>query len=217
MKTIEVKLYQFLELSEQAKQKAINSLSDINDCEFIYYDAEQTVKAFCNAFSVDTGRNSWLECNTSKIEDCILELTGLRLRKYILNNFSSTLFAKKYLKSGDVTEIKKPLHRMRETNEIKRGQNKCKFYYSYYSNIQKQAQNCNLTGVCYDEDMLKPLYDFLKLRKFDNTNLEDLFNSCFDSLRISIEKEAEYYQTEEAIIETIEANDYYFTEEGKLY
>jgi len=46
MKTIEVKIYSFDELSEEAQKKAINSHSDINVnsdwWESVYYDAKQT-------------------------------------------------------------------------------------------------------------------------------------------------------------------------------
>jgi hypothetical protein len=77
--------------------------------------------------------------------------------------------------------------------------------------------SCNLTGMCYDDDMMQPIYDFLELRTFDNTNFEDLLNSCFDAMRETLEKEEEYMYTDEYISEEILANEYEYTESGKLF
>jgi len=217
MKTIEIQIYKFDELSESAKQNAINEYRKNDSYDFIYSDAENTVKAFCNAFNVKTSYRSWLDCNTSNIEDDILNLTGLRLRKYLINNFGSTLYKRKYLKIGKVTEAKKPFHPMRKNNEIKHGLNKGKFYTSYYSNFSNLGNDCNLTGMCYDCDIMQPIYDFLELRSFDNTNFEDILNDCFDAMRKTIDNEIDYRYTEEFIIEEIKANDYDFTVDGQIY
>ena len=95
--------------------------------------------------------------------------------------------------------------------------NKGKVSVSYYSNIQKESKNCNLTGMCYDDDMLKPIYDFLELRNFDTTNFEDLLNSCFDAMRKTLKDEEEYMYTDEYISEEIISNDYEFTENGNIF
>ena len=69
MKTIEVKLYQFSELSEESKQKAIESLWDINvDYEwwqFIYEDADN-IGVRITGF--DIGRSSF--CQIEPQLDC---------------------------------------------------------------------------------------------------------------------------------------------------
>jgi len=44
-----------------------------------------------------------------------------------------------------------------------------------------------------------------------------LLNDCFDELKKSIENEINYRNTDEAIIEEIEANDYEFTENGNIF
>jgi len=218
MRTIRTKIYQFDELNDGAKQKAINKYRENDNYDFIYSDAENTVKAFCDAFNVKTGSHSWLDCNTSKIDDAILELTGLRLRKYLLNNFGATLYKRKYLKNGQLSDAKKPFHRMMKQTEITNNcPNKGKFSISYYSNIFVEANNCNLTGMCYDCDMMQPIYDFLELRIFDSTNFDDLLNSCFDAMRETIENEIDYRNTDEAVIEEIEANNYEFTENGNIF
>jgi hypothetical protein len=218
MRTIRTRIYKFEELNKEAQEIAIENYRNNNlTFDFIYSDAESTVNAFCDAFGVKSGSMSWLDCNTSNIDDDILQLTGLRLRKYILNNFGDTLYKRKYLKIGSNSKTLKPFHRMRKQTEIKNGSNKGLFYSVYYSNICKVAKNCNLTGMCYDDDMMEPIYDFLELRTFGSTNFEYLLKECFDAMRSTLQKEEDYMYTDEYISEEIEANDYEFTEEGKIF
>lgn len=218
MRTIRTKIYKFQELNKEAQQIAIERYRNNNlDFSFIYDDAEKTVLAFNNAFNLSTGRNSWLEF-TENYEDYILNLTGLRLRKYLLNNFNDTLFKRKYLKHGELLDSFKPYHRMKKQTEITNNcPNKGKISVSYYSNIFVDANNCNLTGMCYDCNMMQPIYDFLELRTFDSTNFEDLLNSCFDTMRKTLQKEEEYMYSDEYITEEIEANEYEFLENGKQF
>lgn len=218
MRTIRTKIYSFNELTAEGQAAAIeNYRNNILSFDFIYSDAENTVTAFCEAFNVKTGSRSWLDINTDHIEDSILELSGLRLRKYLLNNFGPTLYKRKYLKHGQLSDNYKKWHRMIKQNEIKTGPNKGKISTSYYSNIFFETNNCNLTGMCYDCDIMQPLYDFLELRSFDSTNFEDLLKSCFDSMRKTLKDEEEYMQTDEYIIEEILSNDYEFLSNGTQY
>lgn len=226
MKTIEIKLYKFSELSEESKEKAISDYRQSSqfDHQFIYDEAYQTVKKFHEVFGTSEGYNSWLDVRTSHIDDCILELKGLRLRTYILNNFGDGIYQKKYLKHGKLTTEKPKYHRMRKVIEIKHGSNKGLFSSSYYSNIQK-SKDCALTGVCYDMDILDEFYRFIEnYREYpsaDYQTFQDLIGYSFESLRISIKNEIEYRESDEYISEEIEANDYdndyRFTENGKLY
>lgn len=103
MRTIRTKIYKFDELSDDAKQKATKHYrNDFLTFDHIYSDAESTVKAFCEAFNVKTGNHSWLDCITSNVDDDILNLTGLRLQKYIYNNFYNVLFKRRFYNSiGD--------------------------------------------------------------------------------------------------------------------
>lgn len=91
-RTIRVKVYKFNELSNEAKQKAINEARRNVDTSFIYDDAHETVKAFHNVFGTKEGGRSWLDANTGHIDDNIMNLKGLRLRTYVINNFWSELY-----------------------------------------------------------------------------------------------------------------------------
>jgi hypothetical protein len=68
MKTIEVNVYQFSELSEQAKVRALSNYQ--SDCEYDWsYDAIQSLKAFMNAVGVELMdyQIDWLNPRISKV------------------------------------------------------------------------------------------------------------------------------------------------------
>lgn len=220
MKTIEITLYKFNELSEKAKQVAINNERENVCVNYIYDDAYCTVKSFNSVFGTSEGRHSWLDANTSNFDNSILELRGFRLQKYLWNNYKDTLYKRKYLKHGELAVAKKPFHKMKKQTEITSNcPNKGKISVSYYSNIQKESKNCNLTGVCYDEDILKPIYDFLDKRDFSNCTIdfESLLNDCFYELKKSIEKEVDYRNSYEAICEDLSEKDCDYTKDGQIY
>lgn len=220
MKTIEVTLYKFNELSEKAKEVAINNERENVCVNYIYDDAYCTVKSFNSVFGTSEGSYSWLDVNTSSFDNSILELRGFRLQKYLWNNYKDTLYKRKYLKHGELAVAKKPFHKMKKQTEITSNcSNKGKISVSYYSNIQKESKNCNLTGVCYDEVILKPIYEFLDKRDFSNCTIdfESLLNNCFYELKKSIAKEVDYRNSYEAICEDLIEKDYDYTKDGQIY
>lgn len=218
MRTVRTKIYQFEELTKEAQQKAIEYYrNNILSFDFIYSDAESTVNAFCDAFGCETGRNSWLDLSTSKMDDDILNLTGLRLQKYIWNNFYSVLFKRKFYNSiGDNKIIIHPCIKV-NYYDINKGAMVSSSNF-YYSRIQKTT-SCVLTGMCYDDDLLQPIYDFLLKRDFSNCSITfyHLLNDCFESLKNSIENEVDYRNSDEAIIEDIQENEYEFTKDGNQF
>ena len=193
MKIHEVKTYLFNELSEDAKKKAISDFAA--DEEYIWHnDNAKTLEAFENVFPVKVGRYEYGFCRgyinfelTS--ENDIEELTGMRLRTWLINNFYNDLFKPKYLK------------------HIK-GQ-------ARYSKIQKST-DCVLTGYCIDNEILSPIYEFLK-KPGENTNLYALMQSCLNNWLSACQKDYNYYYSDEAIAETIEANECEFLESGKRF
>jgi hypothetical protein len=78
--------------------------------------------------------------------------------------------------------------------------------------------------LCIDEDEypdgfdLDTLYDTLRAQA-DNLEdeIEDLRQSLCEDIYSELSKEYDYLTSREAIIETIEANDYDFTEDGKIF
>ena len=210
MKTIEINLYSFNELSDKAKEKAMNKYYENEDFYYIWDDAHKTVKEFCDKTIIKTYQNSWLDPYFNHIDDSILNLTGIRLLKYFINNFDF-LFKRKYLKCFDGHKN----HKMITNKTVQsKGKSNGKKYCFATSNIQKET-SCNLTGVYYDDDFLEPIYNFIKNPK-DNKNFEDIICECFYSLKNSIESEIEAKQTIEGFSELCEMNGYCFTEDGTM-
>lgn len=191
MKTVTTTIYKFDELTPSAQQKAIEQYRNDGGVytDFIYDDAYESVKKFNDVFGIKEGRHSWLDYNTGHIDDAILELKGERLRTYIINNFYSTFYERK-----------------------KYGKRKSRIIYTETS--------CPLTGICYDCDLLKPFNKLVYKYNHDthsHVTFEMLISDAFESLRLSVESEADYQNSDEAIIESIQANDYNYTEDGKMF
>lgn len=221
MRTIELKLYSFEELSEEAKETAIQNYRNKGiDTSHYWNDAHKSVQEFHKVFGTTEGNRSWLEFYTGHIEDNILELKGLRLRTYLINNFGSQIFTPKYLKTGERTHNEPGRHRMRRIRKTDYDpQNKGKYYSQYYSNIQKSTDDCPFTGVCYDYDLLNPFYQFINNYRntpsADYQTFEDLIKEAFEGLEKSLKDEDEYRYSDEGITEEILAGDYEFTEDGE--
>lgn len=214
MKTIRTKVYQFNELTEQAKEVAINWYRNDGNDGYIYADEIiESVKKVAELFNLKFGRE-YTDVRTSHIDDNILELKGIRLYKYIVNNYWSSLFKRKYLGCiGDNRVIK---HRMSKTHfyDMKKGArvNSSNFI---YSNIQYD-NSCTLTGVCYDMDILQPVYDFLE-KPNTSTTFEDLMNEIESAISKTFQQNEDWVNSDEYITEQIEANEYDFTKDGKRF
>ena len=215
MKQVTTTIYSFSELSEQAKENAIEQFRNKGYDNSNYYDEiTESVKAVIELFDLKTGRE-WSDIRTGHIDDTILELSGGRLMAYIYNNYGSDLFKPKYLKHGELIDKKKPFHRMMKQREIvNQCPNKGKISVSYYSNIQKD-NCCVLTGVCYDDDILQPVYEFLKSGD-KSTTLQDIFSDIESAIGKAYRDCEEWLNSDEFISEELEANNYEFTEDGEI-
>lgn len=188
-----LKLFTFNELSENAKAKALNDFnySEYN-FDYIDDDANNTLKVFKDTFE-----------NNDSNEN----ITGFRLAKWIINNYYDILFKPYFI--GSVKKDAAIYHKRIKTTKYKNG-NIRNFYYSAI----KKTDSCVLTGVCYDDDILAPIYEFLK-NPYD-INFDKLISYCLDSLEKSIQSEIDYNYTDEAKAEYLNENDYYFTVDGKM-
>jgi len=159
MKTIEIILYKFDELSEAAQQNAINKLSDIN----VDYD--------------------WWESTYQDAQSIGLKITSFDLDR---NRHADGHFLKSSL---EVAELIKENH----------------------------GESCNTYSLA---DGFLAAYDNI-LNDEENQDLDEVENEFLKELleeySIILQNESEYLQSDDAIKETILANDYDFTENGKLY
>ena len=174
MKTVTIKLYQFSELSDKAKEKAISRLMEINTdrdwWDSSYEDAAQVnikIKGF------DIGRGSYVK---AEFMQSAYDTANL----IILNH-------------GESCETYKT----------------AKTFLQDWNNLVSKYSDGVKTDVVTEDNE----YDF------DN-EADDLENEFLESIsedyRIILSKQYDYLTSEDAIIETIEANDYYFTEDGEL-
>jgi hypothetical protein len=175
MKTKTINLYSFNELSEQAQQKAIENLYDINVThewwDFTYEDAEN-IGLKITEFDLDRNRHA----NGEFIFDVPVDVANA-----IKNNH------------GEQCETYKTA---------------IKFIAEWDNLVATHSDGIETDRVCEDKE-----YDF------DNaaTGLEqDFLKALLEDYSLLLQKEYEYLTSKEAIIETINANEYTFTESGKL-
>ena len=172
--TVTTKVYSFVELSESAKENAIQNLSDINtDYEWWDSEYEDAANVGIKITGFDIGRGS-----------------------YCKGDFT--------LDAEDVAnKIIEDHGEIRET------------YKTAAAFLADKAKLWETHGTADDFD---PDYEYYES---DVDGYEDLIaefeKSILEDYRIMLEKQYEYLCSEEAIIETIEANEYDFTEDGKLY
>jgi hypothetical protein len=208
MQTITLELFKFNELSEDAKQTAIDNYRySGNHCG----DAGEIIdsaKAASELFNLKTGRQ-YSDVSTCHIDDDILELKGVRAYKYLLNNYGGELFKRAYIKHYDTHKIIPQFYCERKT--YKNG-NKSTFVYSKY----KTTDSCVLTGFCYDDDILQPVYDFLA-KPCKNTTIQDIFEELGEAIAKAFADYEDWVTSDEYISEVLECNNYDFTIDGKRY
>ena len=193
MKTICKNIYLFSELPEASKVKALEKWEP----EYFWMDEGlESIKKGIEAlggtvrdWSIDPAHASqslvkWTDGNDYTDED---NMTGQRLRTWLLNNYYSVFYERKPLGG---------------------------YPYKRRSKIQYAQTDCPFTGVCFDEDFLKPFRTFLK--KPDRYTFEDLVNEGIENCLQAIQSDYEYQNSREALEEHFEANEYHFDEEGNL-
>lgn len=214
MRTVTQTIYTFSELSETAKQYAIEQHRNKGYDNSHYFDEiTNSVKAAADIFGLKFGRE-YTDLRFSHIDDNLLELSGVRLYKWIINNHYSDLFKRKYY--GSFGDNKPFIHPCVKVNryDTKKGARVSSSNF-YYSRIQFTDGGV-LTGVCYDDDILKPIYDFLK-KPSSNTTLEDLFKEMESAIEQTYRECEEWINSDEFIADELEANGYEFTEEGETF
>jgi hypothetical protein len=171
MKTIEINLYKFNELSEEAKQKAIERLSDINVS------------------------HNWWECTYEDARTIGLKITGFELDR---NRHASGDFI---LSACEVAQ-----------NIFNEHGEECETYKTA-KKFMEEWQPIFDEYMNEESEKFESYESEQELQELEDEFLRDLL----EDYSIMLQNESEYLMTDEAIIETIEANDYDFTEDGKLY
>lgn len=171
MRTIITKVYQFSELSEQAKQKAVKTMQDINvDYDWwqsTYEDAEN-IGLKITSFDLDRNRHAKGEFTLSANE----------VAQNIFNNH------------GEDCDTYKTAQTFMET----------------WQPVFSAYMDKNLDS--YESPESEQL-----LQNFE----EDFLNDILEDYSIMLQNECEYQQSEAAIIETIEDNEYEFKADGTRF
>ena len=203
MKTKTINIYEFKELSDQAKENVIAWYrSHLDEIDYNFNEIIDTLEKFCGLFDIKLknftlGNYTDIICNYN-CDD--IEVKGLRLRTWLINNFYSDLYKPKFLciTNGHYGAIGIG--------------SKTKYSKVFIDN------NCVLTGCCYDYDILDPIYNFIEkfdIKKDRYTTLEDLLSDCVRNYENIIEKHVEYIESDEYITENILVNEYTFNESGE--
>lgn len=210
MKKVSVKLYEFGELSEQVRKKHVEDNRfkvgyDVMEC--YSHDYKSTLEKFSELMGIEVynwqvdycGRyfNFRFKSDGPLMGDWNWkdyyadEISGKLLRRWLNNNFVS-----------DLLEAKKYYSRKSGSKKVRR------------SRIQMQSwEDLPLTGMCYDFDILKPIFDVLAKPIPESFTLNDLVEECLYKFFDVWHKEYEYWcDTDSAIEEELE-NRY----EGQLF
>lgn len=204
MRIIETAVYKFDELSEQAQQKVIENWR--TDEQHPWSDENrESLEAFCNLFPIKStdweyGYRNYINSRFTGDSDHE-ELSGIRLQRYLVNNYWRDLFKGKYYSIN-----------LREngTYSFKSRHSRCQF-----------ESSCPFTGYFMDDVILQPIIQYmLDPRKtgsfWQQTNFADLLHDCLQAWLKGCQDDYENWLSEEYIREEIFANDYEFTEDGKL-
>lgn len=200
MRTLEVKLYKFSELSKEAKQNAIENYRN-EGVEDVWWS--ERVASFDKAkkiyesieYASDNGNTYG---NTIK---------GARLYTWIMNNLSDQWLDTKCISKGADGKFSISEYEYKYNGSTKKRRSKIF--------KQNNLENCFLTGVCYDTDFMQPIIDFLK-NPSEDINNEDLAENIPSYEKIA-ERDEEYYNSDEYIEEELENRELEYTEDGKIY
>ncbi len=89
-------------------------------------------------------------------------------------------------------------------------------YFQANDTLPDLSGECPFTGYCMDEVLLDPLRAFMAR---PDTSLEypELLRQCLESWVHACARDYEYQQSEESFIESAQANEWYFTQDGEFY
>jgi hypothetical protein len=202
MKTYTIKTYLFNELSEDAQRAAWENDPHAICCDYFDGERRATLKAFERIFnisvqySVDSCRHTFDYFKPCENGDEISD--PLRLACYVWNNYAQHIKKGKYYSTrGEWIDGR--------------------YNYKYrYSKITHEMDNCPLTGVCYDCDILQPVIDCL-LYKEKYSTLEDLITAALNDFFRAWRADLEYIESFEYYKEEAENNAWEYLRSGRRF
>lgn len=198
MRTATIEVYKIDELSESAKEKAFNKFC-ANDC-YNGDDNRNTLSKFEEVFPVkvtnyEYGYHNYINYKFTADDD-IENLSGIRLMKHIYNNYFTDLFKGKYFSKGKYINDQ--------------------YTYKYRHSKVMFENCCVLTGYCIDDDILEPIYKFLK-KPEEHIIFTDLMYDCLQSWIYACNADYEAYYSMESFEDIARINEYEYTEDGEMF
>lgn len=187
-------LYTLAELSPRARSQAYDDWLR-RPPEYVFAaDNNKTLEAFCDLFGVqcrdwhyDASRHGFRF--DTHYSDQELNLSGVRLLSLLCNRFGRHLFPPKIYWSRDARKKR-------------------------HSRIFTDTR-CPLTGFWVDDEILSPIYEFLKCP--DRRTFFTLLHECLDSFFEACSQDCDYCTSEEYFEQESDANKYEYLENGKLF
>lgn len=191
MKTYKTTVFTFDELSDQAKENAIDNArsAGIIENDWAISEALESLRAFCDAtgsalrdYSIGLYGRSYV-----KIDAPDLDCDGVRLATWIVNNWHGALYAGKYYSTAYKSKRSKVI-----------------------------LDRAYLTGLYIDLSITDPLVEFIK-KPIEGITLQDLIDRCADSFLSDLLDELRGMDSSEYIADHLIANEYEFLDDGSLF
>ncbi len=209
MKTIQLNLYQFSELDEKAKKKALYELSDINVNfdwhEAVFYDFQIITETI--GISLTTNNihfSGFYSQGDGSAFKANVDLPGLA---EAIKNESWKSYAPLLDLQLPVYEVDKRIIKLIKSGHIDIYPQIIQPTSAYYVRVELNNQ-FPYNNHRYDRIEVE-------LEKLENWLLQ-VAQKLNRYLYKALQDDYEYHTSEKAIIETIEANEYHFTADGKL-
>lgn len=195
MKTVETNVYSFDELTPKAQERAFDHFCSTYDYPY-ENDNQEVLDEFCKLFDISVdfvyGYAYTLQFIVrTKFQYGEEELSGVRLMAYLQNNFMKYLTLPKVWYNEKCTK-------------------------KYFSKVFFEEREYPLTGYYIDEDILKPIYDFLS-HPNSNVTFVKLMEKCI----------ANYLKVAQADYDSVYSIEYFenecketealFLEDGRVY
>lgn len=235
MKEITIRLYDYDELSEEAKRKAHEDWLSHEHEHFWGGEVRDTLEKLEEEFGIEVSRWSYdacsHDCGTIRFKnwnDDQLALAGERARAFLWNNFGHLVMQprrKCYAINGDGrVDCSGTVYC---SGDWKNRWRESKVFFD-----RTYDGTCPLTGVCFDNDALDPLAYFCfgvmwsedeKKRvmvphderwRWKSKTVEEVIRECVDALFESAQKDFECQESEEHFAEICRDNGWTFEADG---
>lgn len=207
MRVIEKTVFTFDELSGEAKHLAYENW--LSSDSYPWHDENlNSLIEFCDltpinyrSINFEYGYGSFISYNRAfDFDECIDDLRGLRLAKYLYNNYAHRFMKGKFYSTGGQWINGKYAYKFR------------------HSRITKSWQDCPLTGYCADHALLDPFFKFTDRPlsdDFKNWNIRDVFGACLDNWLECAQSDYEDYFSYDNFKEIAETTNWEYYENGE--